>query len=432
MEIENLNLQRQIDELSNWQNTFLDTIYPIGSIYMSIDSTNPSSLFGGTWEPWGTGRVPVGIDLNDTDFNTVEKTGGEKTHTLSVNEMPSHKHNFAFADDNGTAGIYDTFQYNGWRQARLIDATMDNTGGSQPHNNLQPYITCYMWKRITPSFTLEYTDRNSTSHSETILTEEELKTRIQELNIEQEGQTIQKNLKTCKIISNGIKIKDCSGLFSKCEGLTSVDLSELDTSEATDMSTMFTSCNGLVTLDLSTLNTSNVTDMSYMFSYCQNLTELDLSNFDTSNVTNMTRMFYHCDDLITLKLSKFNTSNVTNMQSMFYSCGNLTSLDLSSFNTSNIINMSAMFSRCHDLVTLDLSNFDTSNVTNMNSMFTYCTSLNTLDLSNFDFSNVSGTTSMFYEVPSNCLITVKDQTSKNFILNIRNDFTNIQIANNQE
>ena len=277
------------------------------------------------------------------------------------------------------------------------------------------------------NFVLNYTDKDNISHSEIISSEELLKNRIQELKTVQEGNIVYQNLKTCKIISNGIKIKDCSRLFSKCEGLTSVDLSELDTSEATDMSAMFTSCNGLVTLDLSTLNTSNVTDMGAMFSYCQNLTELDLSNFDTSNVTNMTRMFYYCDDLTTLKLAKFNTSNVTAMNSMFYSCSNLTSLDLSSFNTSNIINMSAMFSNCYDLVTLDLSNFDTSNVTNMNSMFTYCTSLNTLDLSNFDFSNVSGTTSMFYEVPSDCLITVKDQTSKNFILNIRNDFTNIQI-----
>lgn len=341
--------------------------------------------------------------------------------------MPTHKHNFSYADDNGTAGIYDTFIYNDYRQARLIDNAMAETGNSQPHNNLQPYETLYMWKRVEPGYYLEYTLKDSTSHSEFISTEEELKSRIQEINIEQEGQTIQRNLKTCKIISNGVKIKDCSGLFSKCQGLTSVDLSELDTSEATDMSSMFTSCNGLVTLDLSTLNTSNVTDMGAMFSYCQNLTELDLSNFDTSNVTNMTRMFYHCDDLTTLKLSKFNTSNVTAMNSMFYSCGNLTSLDLSSFNTSNIINMSAMFSRCHDLVTLDLSNFDTSNVTNMNSMFTYCTSLNTLDLSNFDFSNVSGTTSMFYEVPSNCLIYVKDQTAKNFVLSVRSDLTNIQI-----
>ena len=403
MEIENLNLQRQIDELSNWQNTFLDTIYPIGSIYMSIDSTNPSSLFGGTWEPWGTGRVPVGIDLNDTDFNTVEKTGGEKTHTLSVNEMPSHTHMLHLVSNqlgNG-GGMWGTTysQYDG-------NVNTYSTGGSQAHNNLQPYITCYMWKRITPSFTLEYTDRNSTHHSETILTEEELKARIQEIKTFQEGQTVYMNLKTCKIISNGIKIKDCSNLFENCQGVTQIDLSDFDTSETTTMERMFYACNSLQEINLNGINTSKVINMSRMFYRCQKLTGLDLSNFDTGNVTAM--------------------------NSMFYSCGNLTSLDLSSFNTSNIINMSAMFSRCYDLVTLDLSNFDTSNVTNMNSMFTYCTSLNTLDLSNFDFSNVSGTTSMFYEVPSNCLIYVKDQTSKNFILNIRNDFTNIQIANNQE
>ena len=403
MEIENLNLQRQIDELSNWQNTFLDTIYPIGSIYMSIDSTNPSSLFGGTWEPWGTGRVPVGIDLNDTDFNTVEKTGGEKTHTLSVNEMPSHTHMLHLVSNqlgNG-GGMWGTTysQYDG-------NVNTYSTGGSQAHNNLQPYITCYMWKRITPSFTLEYTDRNSTHHSETILTEEELKARIQEIKTFQEGQTVYMNLKTCKIISNGIKIKDCSNLLENCQGVTQIDLSDFDTSETTTMERMFYACNSLQEINLNGINTSKVINMSRMFYRCQKLTGLDLSNFDTGNVTAM--------------------------NSMFYSCGNLTSLDLSSFNTSNIINMSAMFSRCYDLVTLDLSNFDTSNVTNMNSMFTYCTSLNTLDLSNFDFSNVSGTTSMFYEVPSNCLIYVKDQTSKNFILNIRNDFTNIQIANNQE
>lgn len=403
MEIENLNLQRQIDELSNWQNTFLDTIYPIGSIYMSIDSTNPSSLFGGTWEPWGTGRVPVGIDLNDTDFNTVEKTGGEKTHTLSVNEMPSHTHMLHLVSNqlgNG-GGMWGTTysQYDG-------NVNTYPTGGSQAHNNLQPYITCYMWKRITPSYTLEYTDKDSTSHSETILTEEELKARIQELKTVQEGQTVYMNLKTCKIISNGIKIKDCSNLFENCQGVTQIDLSDFDTSETTTMERMFYACNSLQ--------------------------EINLNGINTSKVINMSRMFYRCNNLKSIDLSNFDTGNVTAMNSMFYSCGNLTSLDLSSFNTSNIINMSAMFSRCHDLVALDLSNFDTSNVTNMNSMFTYCTSLNTLDLSNFDFSNVSGTTSMFYEVPSNCLITVKDQTSKNFILNIRNDFTNIQIANNQE
>lgn len=431
MEIENLNLQRQIDELSNWQNTFLDTIYPIGSIYMSIDSTNPSSLFGGAWEPWGTGKVPVGVDLNDTDFNTVEKTGGEKTHTLSVNEMPTHKHSFAFADDNGTAGIYDTFQYNGWRQARLIDGTMDNTGGSQAHNNLQPYITCYMWKRITPSYTLEYTDKDSTSHSETILTEEELKARIQELKTVQEGQTVYMNLKTCKIISNGIKIKDCSNLFENCQGVTQIDLSDFDTSETTTMKSMFYACNSLQEINLNGINTSKVINMSLMFSSCHNLKSIDLSNFDTGNVTNMNSMFTYCTSLNTLDLSNFDTSNVTNMESMFGNVG-MQNVDISNLDTSNVKNMRGMFANSQWLISLNLSNFNTSNVTDMSWMFNNCFDLETLDISNFDFSNVTDSEKMFNAIPSDCLITVKDQTAKNFILSVRSDFTNIEIANNQE
>lgn len=254
------------------------------------------------------------------------------------------------------------------------------------------------------NFVLNYTDKDNISQSEIISSEELLKNRIQELKTVQEGNIVYQNLKTCKIISNGIKIKDCSNLFENCQGVTQIDLSDFDTSETTTMERMFYACNSLQEINLNGINTSKVINMSRMFYRCQKLTGLDLSNFDTGNVTAM--------------------------NSMFYSCGNLTSLDLSSFNTSNIINMSAMFSRCYDLVTLDLSNFDTSNVTNMNSMFTYCTSLNTLDLSNFDFSNVSGTTSMFYEVPSNCLIYVKDQTAKEFVLNVRSDLTNVQIKNN--
>ena len=69
-------------------------LYPVGSIYMSTSSTNPSSLFGGTWVAWGSGRVPVGINTGDGNFNTVEKTGGTATETLSVSQIPSHSHTF--------------------------------------------------------------------------------------------------------------------------------------------------------------------------------------------------------------------------------------------------------------------------------------------------------------------------------------------------
>ena len=71
-----------------------EMMHPVGSIYMSTSSTNPSSLFGGTWVAWGSGRVPVGVNTGDGNFNTVEKTGGTATETLSVSQIPSHTHTF--------------------------------------------------------------------------------------------------------------------------------------------------------------------------------------------------------------------------------------------------------------------------------------------------------------------------------------------------
>ena len=61
--------------------------WPVGSIYLSVNNTNPSSYFGGTWEQIAKGRTLVGVDTSDTDFNTVKKIGGEKTHKLTINEM---------------------------------------------------------------------------------------------------------------------------------------------------------------------------------------------------------------------------------------------------------------------------------------------------------------------------------------------------------
>lgn len=70
----------------------MEQMYPVGSIYMSVSSTNPSTYFGGTWTAWGTGRVPVGVNANDTNFATVEKTGGAATVILTTAQMPSHTH----------------------------------------------------------------------------------------------------------------------------------------------------------------------------------------------------------------------------------------------------------------------------------------------------------------------------------------------------
>lgn len=120
-------------------------MHRVGDIIFNTSDENPSTIYGGTWVAWGKGQVPVGVDTSDSDFNTVEKTGGEKEHTLTVDEMPSHKHDFGqqFATTSNLSGSYGYYMIAG-TQTDVIK----NTGGNQPHNNLQPYITCYMWKRI--------------------------------------------------------------------------------------------------------------------------------------------------------------------------------------------------------------------------------------------------------------------------------------------
>ena len=118
--------------------------------------------------------------------------------------------------------------------------------------------------------------------------------------------------------------------------------------------------------------------MGYMFGSCNNLTSIDVSNFDTQNVTNMHNMFIGCGNLTSIDVSNFDTRNVTNMYGMFGDCGNLTSIDVSNFDTQSVTNMDFMFFQCYSLTFLDLSNFDTQNVTNMYGMFYGCVNLATI------------------------------------------------------
>ena len=127
-------------------------IYPVGEIIMRATNRNPSLDYGGTWVLWGAGRVPVGVDENDTDFATSEKTGGEKEHQLTVDELAKHRH--PAGGSTPAIGKYqyvtsgDGFQLASGSSGRYIIAGMDYVGNNQPHNNIQPYITCYMFKKI--------------------------------------------------------------------------------------------------------------------------------------------------------------------------------------------------------------------------------------------------------------------------------------------
>ena len=158
---------------------------------------------------------------------------------------------------------------------------------------------------------------------------------------------------------------------------------------------LFYCFSGLTSIDVSNLDTSKMTNMYQMFNCCSGLTSLDVSSFDTSNVNYFDRVFNNCSSLTSLNLSNFNTSNVVSMGWTFEACFGLTSLDISSFNTSKVMTFSGMFSRCIGLTSLDLSNFDTSNVTNMSYMFYYCKGLTSINLGTFDMGEVTKSTDTF-------------------------------------
>lgn len=137
-------LQSLIDTLSN---SILNRTYPVGAIYLSISPTNPGGIFGGTWVAWGTGRVPVGVDSSQTEFNTVQKTGGAKTVALTESDIPPMQ-----IKVDGMAMQLRVGGSSGgsWRALSLDGTQNGNTlvgGTGAAHNNLQPYITCYMWRR---------------------------------------------------------------------------------------------------------------------------------------------------------------------------------------------------------------------------------------------------------------------------------------------
>ena len=219
------------------------------------------------------------------------------------------------------------------------------------------------------------------------------------------------------------KVIDMKSMFYCMRILTTINLSNFNTSKVTNMSSMFYDMYSLTALDLSSFDTSQVTDMSDMFYNMRNLTTINLSNFNTSRVTNMGHMFSYMTGITTLDLSNFDTSKVTDMGGMFSFMYNLTTFNLSNFDTSQVTNMYGMFSSTSNLTTLNLSGFNTSNVTNMGNMFSHMTGLTTLDLSNFDTSKVTDMGYMFSlwdnEKP-------KDKLEKIYV---NNDFDTTKLTN---
>ena len=121
--------------------------FPVGSVFIAVVSTDPATLLGyGTWSAFGAGRVLVGLDSGDTDFDTVEETGGAKTHTLTEAQMPAHTHTQT-APTSASGGAARFGIDTNASGAATDTNTTGSTGGGGAHNNMPPYIVCYFWKR---------------------------------------------------------------------------------------------------------------------------------------------------------------------------------------------------------------------------------------------------------------------------------------------
>ena len=120
--------------------------YRVGDLFLTTIATNPSSYLGGKWELFGPGRCLVCVDTSQAEFNSVKKTGGEKTHKLTIYEMPNHNHSTPTTlRYESTSGWW--IGGTGGTTIAVDNKATGSTGGSQAHNNLQPFITCYVWIR---------------------------------------------------------------------------------------------------------------------------------------------------------------------------------------------------------------------------------------------------------------------------------------------
>ena len=187
--------------------------------------------------------------------------------------------------------------------------------------------------------------------------------------VEEGSNEVTRTIESCGMLPTKIRFSTCAPTSQGLDGREKalLELLYLDTNNLTTEAQMFQSC-----INLTYVNTENMINLhqtNHMFCDCNKLTSLDTSNFNTGNVTNISYMFSYCYELTSLDISNFDTSNVTDMYCMFYNCKSLTLLDLSNWDTSKVTNMKKMFYNCTKLTTLDVSNFNTSSVTDMTEMF---------------------------------------------------------------
>ena len=126
-----------------------NAIFPIGQIVIKGDNEDYTNWLGFTWERTAVGKVLVGIDSTDTDFNQIGKTAGAKEVTLTIAQIPSHAHSINGKQSAGNPMAGSEMAVAGGNNEWATNPlNTQESGGNQPHNNLQPYQVVAYWKRI--------------------------------------------------------------------------------------------------------------------------------------------------------------------------------------------------------------------------------------------------------------------------------------------
>jgi hypothetical protein len=138
---------RKISLIDLFNDMLLNKEHPIGSYYMSEDSTDPSILFGGTWE-----QIKDTFLLAAGDIYAAGETGGEAEVELAASQLPAHTHHVYNVNEQGNMTVGDGYgcEFTTYAPFKTYGAylNMTATGSNEPHNNMPPYTTVYMWKRI--------------------------------------------------------------------------------------------------------------------------------------------------------------------------------------------------------------------------------------------------------------------------------------------
>ena len=123
----------------------LGLVYPVGSIYMSINNVSPATLFGGKWV-----QIKGRFLLGASDVYKANTTGGEATHTLTTDEMPNHQHSIWFPNSGGEQSAEIGYPEAGSSKTYYAEASKTaGAGGGAAHNNMPPYLVVYMWRRLS-------------------------------------------------------------------------------------------------------------------------------------------------------------------------------------------------------------------------------------------------------------------------------------------